>query len=99
MLPANVRIDWKVFARCKHSSLLGLVFSNEEKKFYNIDTRTASSASILSPPMPEMETNPDLIPKHGKTFPDSSFTNFYYWQKGLFMYSLLYLAFASFIYF
>ena len=33
VLPANVRLDWKVFARCKHSSLFGLVFSNEEKKF------------------------------------------------------------------
>ncbi len=39
MLPANVRLDWKVCARCKHSSLFGLVVSNEEKKFYNIDTR------------------------------------------------------------
>ncbi len=37
--PANVRLDWKVFARCKHSSLFGLIVSNEEKKFYNIDTR------------------------------------------------------------
>jgi hypothetical protein len=37
VLPANVRLDWKVIARYKHSSLLGLVFCNEEKKFYNID--------------------------------------------------------------
>jgi hypothetical protein len=37
-LPANVRLHWKVFARCKHSSLFGLVISNEEKKFYNIDS-------------------------------------------------------------
>jgi hypothetical protein len=33
VLPTNVRLDWKVFARCKHSSLLGLIISNEEKKF------------------------------------------------------------------
>ncbi len=39
VLPTNVRLDWKVFAMCKHSSLFGLVVSNKEKKFYNIDTR------------------------------------------------------------
>ncbi len=39
VLPANVRLDWKVFARCKHSSLFGLIISNKEKKFYNIDSR------------------------------------------------------------
>jgi len=37
-LPANVRLDWKVIVRYKHSSLFGLVISNEGKKFYNIDT-------------------------------------------------------------
>ncbi len=40
VLTANVSLDWKVIARYKHSSLFGLVFCNEEKKFYNIDTRT-----------------------------------------------------------
>ncbi len=39
VLPANVRLDWKVIARYKHSSLLGLIISNEEKMFYNTDTR------------------------------------------------------------
>ncbi len=38
VLPANVRLDWKVTASYKHSSLFGLVISDEEKKFYNIDT-------------------------------------------------------------
>ncbi len=38
MFPANVRLDWKVIASYKHFSLLGLVVSEEEKKFYNIDT-------------------------------------------------------------
>ena len=38
VLPANVRLDWRVIARHEHSSLFGLVFCNEEKKFYNIDT-------------------------------------------------------------
>ena len=38
VLPANVRLDWKVIARYKHPSLFGLVVSNEGKKFYNIDT-------------------------------------------------------------
>ncbi len=38
VLPTNVRLDWKVIAMYKHSSLFGLVISNKEKKFYNIDT-------------------------------------------------------------
>ncbi len=38
VLPANVRLDWKVIARYIHSSSFGLVISNEEKKFYNIYT-------------------------------------------------------------
>jgi hypothetical protein len=38
VLPANVRLDWKEIARYKHSSLFGLIISNEEKMFYNIDT-------------------------------------------------------------
>ncbi len=44
VLPANVRLDWKVFARCKHSSLFGLTVSNEEKErtpgdhFENVST-------------------------------------------------------------
>jgi len=41
VLPANVRLDWKVIARYKHSSLFGLIFCNKEKCFYNIDTRSA----------------------------------------------------------
>ncbi len=39
VLPANVRLDWKVFARCKHSSLFGHIISNKEKKFYDFVTR------------------------------------------------------------
>jgi hypothetical protein len=35
VLPAIVRLDWKV----KHSSLFGLVVSDKGKKFYNIDPR------------------------------------------------------------
>ncbi len=35
---ANVRLDLKVIANYKHSSLFGLVVSDEGKKFYNIDT-------------------------------------------------------------
>jgi len=34
VLPANVRLDWKVIARYRHSSLFGLaVSSNEVKSF------------------------------------------------------------------
>ncbi len=42
VLPANVRLDWKVIARYKHSCSFGLVVSNEGKKFYNIATRLIS---------------------------------------------------------
>ncbi len=38
VLPTNVRLDWKVIASYKHSSLLGLIISDEGKNFYNIDT-------------------------------------------------------------
>ncbi len=31
VLPANVRLDWKVIARYKHSSLLGHVVRGKEK--------------------------------------------------------------------
>ncbi len=37
--PANVKLDWKVIARYKHSSLFGLVISNEEKKFCDISSK------------------------------------------------------------
>ncbi len=30
LLPANVRLDWKVIARYKHTSLFGLVFCNKK---------------------------------------------------------------------
>jgi hypothetical protein len=30
VLPANVRLDWKVIARYKHSSLFGLIICTEE---------------------------------------------------------------------
>jgi hypothetical protein len=45
VLPANVRLDWKVIARYKHSSLFGNVISNKEKKFYNIDTWSLDTSS------------------------------------------------------
>jgi hypothetical protein len=38
VLPANVKLDWKVIARYKHSSFFGLIVTNDEKKFYNMDT-------------------------------------------------------------
>jgi hypothetical protein len=41
--PANIRLDWNVIARYKHSSLFSLIISDEGKKFYNIDTWIASS--------------------------------------------------------
>ncbi len=37
VFPANFRLDWKVIASYKHSSLFGLIDSDEGKKFYDID--------------------------------------------------------------
>ncbi len=39
VFPTNVKLDWKVIASYKHSSLFGLIDSDEGKKFYKIDTR------------------------------------------------------------
>jgi len=36
VLPATVRLDWKVIARFKLSSLLGKSVTYSHKKFYNI---------------------------------------------------------------
>ncbi len=33
----NIKIDWKVIASYKHSSLFGIVISSEGKKFYKLD--------------------------------------------------------------
>ncbi len=56
VFPVNVRLDWKVIAIYKHSSLFGLVNSNKGKKFYNIDTwwpstfsEAVTTASLLTP--------------------------------------------------
>ncbi len=54
VLPANVRLDWKVIARNKHSSLFALTISDKDKKFYNIDMRcqcykTFSSLLMMKP--------------------------------------------------
>ncbi len=37
-LPENVRLDWKVIARYKSSSLFGLIVIDEGKKIYDIGT-------------------------------------------------------------
>ncbi len=39
VLPANVGLDWKNLPGA--NALVGLVVSNEEKKFYNIDSRSS----------------------------------------------------------
>jgi hypothetical protein len=49
LLPPNVRLDWKVIVRYKHSSLFGLVVSNERKKFYDIDTWSVTLMMYFSP--------------------------------------------------
>ncbi len=52
---ANVRLDWKVIASYKHSSLFGLVISNEEKRFYNIDTWAIDQGSDIVRVFPDLE--------------------------------------------
>jgi Cytochrome P450 len=47
VLPENVRLYWKVIASYKHSSLFGLVISDEEKTFYNIDASWSEPKSII----------------------------------------------------
>ncbi len=51
VLPANVRLDWKVIARYKHSSLFGLAVGNEGKKFYNIDNFFSLSPTMRQRPI------------------------------------------------
>jgi hypothetical protein len=36
VLPAKVRLAWKVIDRCKHSSLFGPIDCNEEKSFITL---------------------------------------------------------------
>jgi hypothetical protein len=48
VFPANVRLDWKVIACYKHSSLFGLINSDKGKKFYNIDTWCQRHQTFLS---------------------------------------------------
>jgi hypothetical protein len=43
VFPANVRLDCKVIASYKHSSLLGVVISDEGKMFYKIGTSMSST--------------------------------------------------------
>jgi hypothetical protein len=47
VFPANVRLDWKVIARYKHFSLFGLIVSEEEKMFYNIDSWWKSYKTVF----------------------------------------------------
>ncbi len=50
VLPANVRLDWKVIARYKHSSLFRLFISNEEKKVLYQVLRNLLIAVIIDLP-------------------------------------------------
>ncbi len=53
VLPANVRLDWKVIVRYKQSSLFGLIISNNGKKFYNIDTWLPAFKNIFLTLVPD----------------------------------------------
>jgi hypothetical protein len=47
-LPSNSKTRLERVSKAKPSSLLGLVISNEEKKFYNIDARVCIGKTLLS---------------------------------------------------
>ncbi len=49
VLPANVRLDWKVIARYKHSSLFGLIISKEGNFFPSSLMLQPKSWVVLSP--------------------------------------------------
>jgi hypothetical protein len=46
VLPANVRLDWKVIARYKLSSLFGLIVSNEGKSFITLTPEDSGRPQI-----------------------------------------------------
>jgi hypothetical protein len=56
VFPPNVRLDWKVIASYKHSSLFGLIDIDEVKKFYNIDIWSLKGKDINS----VSQTEPDV---------------------------------------
>ncbi len=47
VLPANVRLDWKVNARYKHSNLFGLIISNKGKSFITLALGTVFTTHPL----------------------------------------------------
>ena len=47
-LPANVTLDWKVIDRYKHSSSIGLVISEEEKKRFMALAPGENVAAVIS---------------------------------------------------
>ncbi len=57
VLPANVRLDWKVIARYKHSRLFGLVFCDEKKSLI----RFAPGGEWLRNPAPGCSRRPTQI--------------------------------------
>ena len=68
VLPANVGLDWKVFARCKHSSLFGLVISDEEKRFYKI----VFSSSMTKGQTKQERVTANLLQERPGTCPEES---------------------------
>ncbi len=48
VLPTNVRLDWKVIASNKHSSLSSLVISDEGKKLYITLTAGVSHIKLFT---------------------------------------------------
>jgi hypothetical protein len=49
VLRTNVRLDWKVIARYKNSSLFGLVVSNEEKFFITFPPDQQQASQFCQP--------------------------------------------------
>jgi len=49
LLPANVRLDWKVLARYKHSRLFGLNITTKEKSFIALAPVLNHIKDVISP--------------------------------------------------
>ncbi len=84
VLPANVRLDWKVIGRYKHSDLVGLIVSNEGKKFNNISTRAFFRRSNQASKVNKLRSKGRYVIQSNRQFVNFHFTkltNFPSWGK------------------
>jgi hypothetical protein len=66
VLPANVRLGWKVIARYKHSNLFGLIVSNKETSFIKSPKGTVGLANFRA----TCDENPQMRTSINEYFED-----------------------------